>query len=872
MLALAGGGRDRLSRFGGAPMPAPPLDQRERIGSPPRRLLDRWRAAFAADELEAIDREPEIIRNRLIFSLLILGYVTLFVPGHTRATALVAYIYAALGLVVFADRKLRPARSTGRRLFAMGLDIGALSVELHIGGAELAVLYPIYLWIIFGNGFRYGVAHLFAATAIGFLGFAAVVATTPAWQAELAMSLGLLGGQVILPIYASTLIRKLSEAKREAEKANQAKSLFLASVSHELRTPLNAIIGMAHLLADTSINAEQRDMVRTVRAAATSLLGLINGLLDFSRIEAGRMPVNLADFALLDLLTEIRGLVTAQARSKALELALHVTARTPLALRGDRRHLHEILLNLVGNAVKFTAEGGVVLGVDAAEVGPGRARLTFEVTDTGIGIAPEARQRIFESFTQADSSIVDRFGGTGLGLAICKRLVGLLGGEIGVDSAIGVGSTFWFTVPVEVRAEPATPLSGVHIGLLGLGPHRAAIEQALAGEGASIVPAETMAEALRQAGAARTHGAGCVVLVAPRALPGGEEALAPGLFAAQTALSVPLVRVGETRPAGLPALAERRRFVSALPLPIDATGLRRVLSIALTGANGGAPSSPSELAEAADAPGPGRPLTVLLADDNRTNQKVIAKILERAGHRVHLADNGEMALDALEAEPFDVVLMDVNMPVMSGIEATKLYRFTALDQPRVPIVALTADATPDAAKRCADAGMDACLTKPIEPAVLLATIAALAGGETAPAPAGEVREIASHPRFRPAAHGPIDERMLKDLETLGGSAFLADLIDQFLADAEALLGEMAAAVAAGDVQQFRSEAHALRSCAANIGAKALFELCLGWRMIRAQELASDGAEHMRRLRAEFERIRAALLRHRAGLQVVGGQR
>ncbi len=824
-------------------------------------------AAFAADELEAIDREPEIIRNRLIFSLLILGYVTLFVPGHTRATALVAYIYAALGLVVFADRKLRPVRSTGRRLFAMGLDIGALSVELHIGGAELAVLYPIYLWIIFGNGFRYGVAHLFAATTIGFIGFAAVVATTPVWQGALAVSLGLLGGQVVLPVYASTLIRKLSEAKREAEKANQAKSLFLASVSHELRTPLNAIIGMAHLLADTSINAEQRDMVRTVRAAATSLLGLINGLLDFSRIEAGRMPVNVVDFPLLDLLAEIRGLVTAQARSKQLDVALHVTARTPLALRGDRRHLHEILLNLAGNAVKFTAEGGIVVAVDAVEAGPGRARLTFEVTDTGIGIAPEARERIFESFTQADSSIVDRFGGTGLGLAICKRLVGLLGGEIGLDSAIGVGSTFWFTVPFEVLAEPDTALAGMHIGLLGVGPQRAAIEQALAGEGASIEPAETMAEALRQAEAARMRGAGCVVMVAPQGLPGGEEAPAPGLFAAQAALAVPLVRVGETRPAGLPALAERRRFVSALPLPVDATSLRRVLSIALAGANGGASLSPPGVAE--DPPEPGRQLSVLVADDNRTNQKVTAKILERAGHRVHLVDNGEMALDALEAEPFDVVLMDVNMPVMSGIEATKLYRFTALDQPRVPIVALTADATPEAAKRCADAGMDACLTKPIEPAVLLATIASLAGGEAAPPPGGEVREIASHPRFRPAAPGPIDERMLKDLEALGGSAFLADLIDQFLVDAEALLGEMAAAVAAGDVQQFRSEAHALRSCAANIGAKALFELCLAWRMIRAQELAADGADHMRRLRAEFERIRTALLRHRAGLQLVG---
>jgi two-component system sensor histidine kinase RpfC len=568
------------------------------------------------------------------------------------------------------------------------------------------------------------------------------------------------------------------------------------------------------------------------------------------------------------MLADVRGMVTAQAKAKNLRLGLHITTRTPLALRGDQRHLHEILMNLAGNAVKFTDTGSVTLSVDSTPLSSTRMRVRFEVSDTGVGIAEDAVGRIFNSFTQADETIIDRFGGTGLGLAICRRLVELLGGEIGVNSTLGVGSTFWFTLDLDIQAadERETNFAEARIILLSARREIADRIAAIAAPWkADIQVAATAAQAINML-RATPDGSPRTLILHKEGLVADVDALASALLSLDPSGKLPLILIDDAHATGLPDVAVRQHFTTVLSPTVEEQELLAALRIAC-----GPRTSALVPAVSRGSNGlgvrSGRTLNILIADDNRTNQRVLSKILERAGHRTEVVGNGEEALDALEHRNFDLVLMDVNMPVMNGLEATKLYRFTALGLPHLPIIALTADITPEVAQRCTEAGMDACITKPVEPTRLLEIVDAMVPNKVSVEAVPEtvrqpVTDITSHPRFRPATALPaIDPRVLGELESLGGKAFLADLIKEFVNDAGVLVRQVAEAAEAVDVRMFRDQAHALRSGAANIGAKGLYDLCLQWRQISEAELQLDGRRHAERLSAELDRVRHALLQH-----------
>jgi two-component system sensor histidine kinase RpfC len=803
--------------------------------------------------------------NRFVLSGIVLAYLSVAsLLGSTDAsvmlneTAIYFAAYDFLSLLLFLHILYRPGVSVTRRLLAIVLDLGLFSYGVAAGGESTAALYPIYLWVILGNGFRFGVRYLFAASFVAVLGFGSVIAVSEFWRTHLAMSAGLLAGLVVLPLYVSRLIAKLSEAQRQAEAASRAKSLFIASVSHELRTPLNAIIGLGNLLGKTELNADQGNMARTITTAGQSLLGLINSILDFSRVESGAGRVTTAEFDVYASLDNVRRMLAVQLGQKGLRLSLHITPRTPRFIRGDLHAFEGSLINLAGNAVKFTSEGYVTIAADALDQQGDEFTLRIEVSDTGIGISPEAQTRIFESFTQADATIVDRFGGTGLGLATSKQLVERAGGTIGVESSPGIGSTFWFEMDFAVaKAHAATNEAKPDYVVLSRDP---VVQQVLTGVRDFSVARTSQELVTLLASRPRASADRPLVFFLDAALVSADsvESLASKFPEKDAADKLAVVLIGTADAEGLPDGLVRSQCVSRLGRPIDPVAVAHALEIAESGFYASAPAALDH------APNHGKPLSVLVADDNRTNQMVLNKILGLANHKVRLVDDGEAALDALEEESFDIVLMDVNMPVLNGIDATKLYRFGAMGRKSVPIVALTADASADTRRRCAEAGMVACLSKPIDADALLAAISDIVSAEeegrpvsglataTAPAPV-KVEPLLAIPAT-PGISPPVDQRTLDRLEQLGDKEFVRELAQLFADDASRTIQDIAAAIAEGDARTFQDSIHALRSSAANIGALEIFKMCLAWREASPRDLASNGEQYLFLVRGEFERV------------------
>ena len=634
------------------------------------------------------------------------------------------------------------AVSVARRFLGMVADNGVTTYCLIQTGEPGAVIIGVYLFITFGNGFRYGRAYLHVCQVMSLIGFGLVVGMGEFWRHEMSLSMGIMLSILVLPFYVGVLAQRITEAKMRADEANQAKGRFVANVSHEMRTPLNGVIAMADVLRETTLDESQREIVDTLGTSANLLLAQIEDVLDMAKIEAGRIQIENRPFDLAKLVTSTVKVILPQARIRGLAIDTQIDPSAARWFIGDSHHAGQVLLNLLANAVKFTERGGIMLRATIVTQGEQQARVRIEVKDTGIGIPATKQSAIFEPFTQADDSITRVYGGTGLGTTIARQLVNLMGGQIGVQSVVGEGSCFWFELPMQL-AEPV-----------------------------------------------------------------GIDLTSEMVSSAKTSA------VSSTLAAQHPATISRIR------------GAR-----------------------------------VLVAEDNPTNQRVTQLILESGGHRVTIVNDGEAALDALERNSFDLALFDLSMPVVSGLEALKLYRFSTSNP--IPVLILSANVTTDVIAECQRAGTSEFVAKPIRAATLLDAIDRNLASHVADfLPAFPIARSDDRPTLTVVDTPAVDPRVLEDLGRLSlDSTFVERLVRGFRSDAERLVASISDALATRRYQDVKDAAHALKGGAGSVGATQLVSLALRFENANFETMRLKAAAWTEELARAADNVLCALETH-----------
>ena len=710
-------------------------------------------AAAPRDEVEQSRLRVIIVGAVLAYLSWHLFYDGTVDPAKLRVLAVTSGFLAfgiALALCILAAPR-RSRTQWGRligiiadnaRIIGMIGDNAVTTYFLSNMGEGGAVILFVYLFITFGNGFRYGRRYLHTCQVMGIVGFCIVLFASPFWSNHIQIWIAFLIALLVLPLYVAKLKVGIEEARKRADDANEAKGRFLANVSHEMRTPLNGVLAMADVLRETSLNESQREIVDTLGTSAQLLLAQIEDVLDMAKIEAGRVQIENVPFDLGRLLTTSVKVVLPQARYRGLAVNTDIAPETARWFVGDPHHLRQVLLNLLANAIKFTERGEITLKVAPVSVGALEARIRFEVKDTGIGISPDKQALIFEPFAQADDSITRIYGGSGLGTTIARQLVTLMGGELGLVSELGVGSLFWVELPLVFSEATGIDLTSE--------------------------------------------------IITPDRLTSASAALA-----AQQTATVTKIR-----------------------------GAR-----------------------------------VLVAEDNPTNQRVTQLILESGGHRATIVQDGEAALDALDRGSFDLALFDLSMPLVSGLEALKLYQFTT--QQPIPVIILSANVTNQIVADCQRAGCAEFIAKPVRPTVLLEAIER----HLAVASEANVKFLAplrteARPTLTVIDTPIVDKNVLRDLDWLSTDpTFVERLIRGFHSDVDRLVKSISDGFATRRYEDVKDAAHALKGGAGSVGASQLVQLALRFEKANHEMLRAKAAAWVEELAHAASMALAALDEH-----------